>query len=258
MTPVEILTQAKTEKFTWVDYSIDDEPFNADEEEGSTTELELLPGLSEDEIDEFTKSLPHPPPAEIRMLLSLAAGFNISSDEVRFNAYNDWGYEFLLPHVVVLNGDGRGNSWVIEVNWKTGQWEHVWFECHDPPVLVYQCASLSEYIDAVLDNYRFEKCVAGHRSILYYVDDQSFRVWEQRRGLPEAGSLKESDDPVLAEFAGGIHARTKVADLRSPNLGDGFDWAPLASGDQPVKRAGTELLFGVEPRRGLLSRLFGR
>ena len=232
-------------------------PFDADKEEGTDTKLELLPGLSDGDIEQFAAALPAPLPSEIRELLTFTSGFNIDCDEVRFMAYNTWGYGFLLPHVIVLNGDGRGNSWVIEVNPDTGQWQHVWFECHDPTSISYQCTTLSEYVDGVLDQYRLQKCLSGHRSILSGIDGRAYSAWRNHRTLPRAESLREADDPVLREFAAGMNGRARVADHRCPKMGDGFDWSSLASGPRPVKRAGTELLFGIEPRRGLFGRLFG-
>ena len=261
MTPKEILEGAQSEKFTWVDYYIEDGeevPFDANEEWGTTTTLELLPGLSDDEVREFASSLPGPLPSDIEELLRFSSGFDLGSEMVRFTDFHVWGYDFLLPHVVVLNGDGAGNSWVIEVNRETGDWRHVWFECHDPPALMYQCETLAEYIDAVLDEHRFEKCVAGHRGILHGIDDLCYSAYRNHLLLPTAGSLKEFDDPVLREFAAGLSDRARIADFRDPKMGDGFDWSSLNYKGRQLARAGALLLFGIEPQPGLLTRLFGR
>ncbi len=261
MRPREVLERAQSEHFTWVDYYVEGDkevPFDAEKEEGQDVKLVMLPPLSEDDLRVFEQKLSGPLPGDVLNLLRLASGFDIMTDNVSFTAWGPWGYDFLLPHVIVLNSDGRGNSWVIEVNTETGDWRHVWFVCHDPPVLVYQCETLSEFIDAVLDEYRYEKCVAGHRSILYHIDDLCHKVWRNRRKLPTALKLRESEDRVLREFAQGLDSRAYVADLRSPAIGDGFDWSPLNDGPRPVKRLGSELLFGIEPKKGLLSRLFCR
>jgi len=258
MTARAILERARSEQFTWVDYYAGDTPFDATAEHGDEEIIELFPPLSEPEIEAFAGSLPAPLPTEIRDLLSLTSGFNIGATEVRFTSYNDWGCSFLLPHVIVLAGDGGGNLWVIEISPETAEWRNVWFACHDPPVLVYQCATLSEFIEGVFDLSRFEKCKQGHRSILYRIDKFCEEVWRSRRRLPTAESLRGSNDPLLRNFANELPDRAMVADLRRAKLGDGFDWSPLNSGPRPVRRASCEMLFGVEPKRGILARLFTR
>ncbi len=231
--------------------------------------VDLLPGLSEAELEKFARSLPAPLPARIRELLAWTSGFDIPGGEgrgpsgggsfgsVRFTAYNDWGCEFLLPHAVVLNGDECGDSWAVEVDPETGEWHNVWFACHDPPVLVYHRATLAEYIDAVLDGPRSEERASGRRGIAGEAEERAMQVWRNRGKLPRAGSLRASGDPVLREFAAALDERALVADLREAPLGNGFSWASLADA-RPVKRAGTRLLFGIEPRPGLLARLLGR
>ena len=258
MTPREVLELARSEKFTWVDYfAYDNTPFDAGEEEGVDHALELGPGMSPAEIGAFEERLPAKLPSDVRNLLSFASGFTLGADEVAFSQYNDWGYDFLLPHVAVLEGDGLGNSWVIEINPETGVWRHVWFECHDPPVLQYLCETLAEFIDGVLDGSRFEKCKQGHRSIVDRAYDLKIKLWRNNKRFPKAISLRDSDDRALAEFVASLPDTAFVIDLRSPNLGDGFDWGSLIPGPRPVQRAGNGLLFAIEPKKGLLRRLFG-
>ncbi len=259
MSPKEMLSRARKEHFTWVDYTVDggkEIPFDMGEAEGTETKLELLPGLSASDIEKLEKSLPAPLPEEIRELLQFSAGFSMGGEEVDFTLYGDWGYDFLLPHVVILRGDGCGNSWVVEVDWNTGEWRHVWFECHDPPVLVYECETLSEFIEGVLDLHRFEKCAAGHRSILCDTFDRCMAVWKDRRGLPKAKELADTSDPVLQKFLASIDENSRVADLRELRRGGGFDWSPLNAGRRKVKREDTLPLFGIEPPRGFFGRLF--
>ena len=56
MTPSDILRQARTEHFTWVDYCMEGKtevPFDADEEQGTETKLELLPCLLKERIPQL-------------------------------------------------------------------------------------------------------------------------------------------------------------------------------------------------------------
>ena len=47
--------------------------------DGNTFSLQLKPGLSQAELDEFTKRVPNPITEEIRELLLFASGFNFST-----------------------------------------------------------------------------------------------------------------------------------------------------------------------------------
>ena len=134
----------------------------------------------------------------------------------------------------------------------------MWFQCHDPAVLVYQCETLAQFVDAVLDLSRFDKCSAGHRSILYDVDDRCARLWRRNCRFPLAGSLRHSGDPLLAHFCASLDPGTVVADLRHPSRGDGFDWSPLNAGPTVVRRPGNELVFGIPHKKGLLARVLFR
>lgn len=258
MTPRQIIDFARTEQFHYIDFLLDGSPLDAGEEDDDKPVLKIQPGMSASEISAFEAKLPGKLPPAIRDLLSVSSGFSIGEDEVDFCQYNEWAYSFLLPHVIVLRSDGSGDSWVIEVNSKNGDWCHVWFECHDPPVLQYQCETLIEFIDGVFDEYRLEKAQKGHQSILRCASTQRHKLWRNHKRFPRAESLRSTSDEVLASFVNALPDYVLVIDLRNAKSGDGFDWSPLSGGPHRLWRAGNELLFAMQPKKGLLSRLFGR
>lgn len=250
----DLLERAAHEVFSYVDYEIDGTAFDT----GEIETLEIRSGLSSVQLADFNALVPGPLPMDVSDLLRFASGFTLGSFEVEFTAYNEWGHEFLLPHVVVLSDDGTGNSWAIEINHDNGDWRHIWFVCHDPPVMIYQCETLFEFINGVLDFSRLDKCLTGHRSILHNKEELCRAVWRDgNRSFPLASSLTTGNDLILNEFAALLQPATPIADFRQPALGVGFDWSTLNSGPTPVRRAGTELIFGLERPRGLLRRLFG-
>jgi len=252
MNPREVLEHAKSEKFSYIDYDIDGNAYLEDEEN-----LEVHPGLTPAEIDALDSRLTGPLPQDVRDLLFFSSGFTIGGYEVVFTEMNGWGYDFLLPNVAVLAGDGTGNSWVIEIHPESGDWRHVWFENHDPPVLMYQCETLTEFIEAVLDESRFDKAEQGHRGMLHNVHEKSYDLWCKNGRFPEARSIVDSSDTELAQFAATLNPTDLVADLRNPKLGDGFDWSLLNDGPTPVKRKDHELIFGIPAKTGFFSRVFG-
>jgi hypothetical protein len=256
LSPRQILEAARSEQFTSIDYLADGTPVDVGAEEGIETRLELFPPLSPSELAAFKDRLPGPLPNEAEELLLHASGLRLDAEEVSFTRYNDWGGDFLLRHAVILSNDGTGNNWAIEINPDSGEWKHVWFACHDPPVLMYQCETLSEFLEGVLDLSRFDKCKQGHRSILDNTFALCMNIWNNRRRAPRAASLRGSTDPALRVFVEGLSDKAIVADLRNPKMGDGFAWSSIDP-SRPVKRTDSELLFAIEPKPSLFARLFG-
>ena len=253
-TPLKTLLDATSERFVWVDYTADDSPIDMSlEEPDSTYALALDPGMTEQQLVELESRLPAALPSSIGELLLNCSGFGLSMD-VSFTSYNQWSFGYLLPHVMVLANDGCGNDWVIEINPETGDWEHVWFRCHDPWVLVYQCGTLCEFIEGVLDLSRFEKCQTGHRSILH--PDGTHDPFSRR--FPTAKKLRISgSDTVLSSFVSKLPDHATVVDLRNAKMGDGFNiW--VVPRDEPLERHEHELLFAYSEKPTFLKRLFGR
>ena len=247
-TPLQLLSDAKNELFTWVDYKngipTDMSLEYTDEDETLT----LYSGLDVDAIHRLESQLPAPLQNDILELLTNFSGFCLSMD-VSFTEYNTWEYSHLLPHVMVLAADGCGNNWVIEVNPSSGQWKHVWYGCHDPCELKYQCETLGEFIDGVLDLSRFEKCQAGYRSVL----DRPRSQVEKR--FPTAAKLRNSAiDETTRSFVNGLNDNDIVVDLRNPQVGDAFNVWAIAS-NQTIKRHGQELLFAYRPKQTIWQKL---
>lgn len=222
--------------------------------EGKMIGLELQPGLSAAEASAFESRLPGPLPEDVRELLLLTRGFDISGLAVDFEGQMMFEYEPAFPCGLPVCHDGYGNFWVVDVNPETGGWDHVFFACHDPPVLVYQAGTLSAFLDGLLDCFRPDR-----ESAVDYVHDlAAMRVWDQRKSLKKAGELRPEADPVMSSFTQSLQDDALVADLRQREVGNGFAWGAYGL-ETVVTRFGNELLFAIEKpeRRGLLRLLLG-
>ena len=249
-TPLEILVDAKHERFTWVDYENGIPIDMSLKYPGEDERLSLYPRLDVNELDDLERQLPASLPSDIRELLTNYSGFALSLD-VSFTQYNAWEYSYLLPHVMVLAADGCGNDWVIEVNPSSGQWKHVWYGCHDPCELKYQCETLNEFINGVLDLSRLGKCQQGHQSVL---ESSKTRI---KKKLPTAANLRNSTmDNCLRSFVSDLHDNDIVVDLRNPQAGDFLNVWEIPS-DQPIKRYNQELLFAYRTKPTFWQRLLG-
>lgn len=222
------------------------------DEEGEPFTIELLPPCSDFEIENFAKSLPLPLPDEIRELLAFARGFfGGPVDLVAF--MGDEGMEDgILCHPIWMTPDGMGNYWVVDLTPESKVWGPVYFWCHDPPVLVYQCASLTEYLKAVK-----RMCQSPESNPIDDVSlEATMHIWKTNPGLIAQADAVKSSDPVLRSFAETMNANWWICDLRNARPGDGFAWGRPGAGDE-LDRADYLPLFGYDmrPKPSLWKRL---
>ena len=184
MTPKQALEAALAESF--------------EDADGEVVTLELGPGLSVEQLQDFERRLPGPLPGDISELLELTRGFEFEPvDEVDFLGELAWGHEAAFPHALPIAPDGFGNFWIVDIDERTGEWGPVYFASHDPPVFVVQSATLADFLTEVLNLGR-----PGTDSLLNQVhDEDSMRIWDENPGLVSVEQAKAGDDPVLVEFA---------------------------------------------------------
>jgi SMI1 / KNR4 family (SUKH-1) len=249
MTPKELLENARTEVFMEFDEYEDGKSIPT----GETGRLLLEPGLSPVEIDRFQGTLPGPLSREIRELLTFTQGFSIEniSESVTFTGIPFY-FAFLLPNALALLPDGSGNDWVVDVNPLSGAWGPVWYVCHDPPAVIYQCDDLSAFIHGLLNDFRAER-----KSPLFFTSEEKFDRYMSMKQLPRAASLRDAEDPVLRDFAGTYCTESdRIADLRERRVFSGFEWRRYHA-NRPIVRHPEELIFGLPERRGIWARLLG-
>jgi len=216
----------------------------------------LIPGLSEREVREFEKRQGAPLSSEAREVLLFASGFTYEPfGGVTFLGKDDFTFPSLFPKAIALAGDGSGNFWVLDVREDSGAWGRVLFVSHDPPVVVVQAADLAQYVHQVLAVGRSDDAqeldeVATHASL---------RIWREDPDLIDVVAARQSADPMLSKFAAELPDAYRIADLRNAGRGTGFTWG--RNGPQTdVRRFDSELLFGIEPKRGgsFINRVLGR
>jgi cell wall assembly regulator SMI1 len=103
MTPLQIIRRAQAG--TLID------------EDGNGFTLELFPGLSRAELQEFANRLPCRIPPEIEELLGACRGFYGTLEQVDFTG-RDLMFEFeqAFPDGLPIAADGYGNFWVVDLH----------------------------------------------------------------------------------------------------------------------------------------------
>lgn len=226
-------------------------------EDGDPYRIEAGPPLSLTEISSLEAQAGAPLPADLVEVLGFCSGLTGPLAEPIDFTGQLLGQE--LPddtsRVLHIALDGFGNSWAIDLAGHREERSHVWFSCHDAPVLLVQSHSLADFITELAALGR-----QGEESKINLVhDDRIFRVWQSNPGLISYEQALASGDAVIAGFARDhLDATFAICDLREAPVGMGFAWG--RHGPQTiVQRAGPERVFATapKPRTGFMKKLFG-
>jgi hypothetical protein len=240
MTPLEIIGRAQAG--TLID------------EDGNVVMLELLPGLSDRELQDFAEQVPCRIPPEITELLGACRGFYGTVEQVDFTG-RDLMFEFeaAFPYGLPIAADGYGNFWVVDLHRDTTTWGPIYFACHDAPVILYQAGSLEQFLGELFRMFR-----PPHQSLIDDVhEDRLANVWRTNPGILSYERCLRSQDPILSAFARELDESFQIIDLRLAKPGDGFSWGRYGPKTQ-IKRFGTHAVFAYQKPKSIFSRLLGR
>jgi hypothetical protein len=240
MTPLEIIRRAQAGKLI--------------DEDGNVVTLELLPGLSNRDLQDFAEQVPCRIPLEIAELLGACRGFYGTVEQVDFTG-SDLAFEFeaAFPYGLPIAADGFGNFWVVDLHPGTTTWGPIYFACHDAPVILYQAGSLEEFLDEL-----FRMFEPPHHSLIDDVhEDRLARVWRTNPGVLSHEHCLRSEDPILSAFARELDESFQIIDLRRARPGDGFSWGRYGPRTQ-IQRFGTHAVFAYQKPKSTISRLLER
>ena len=123
-------------------------------------------------------------------------------------------------------------------------------------MIAYQAPTVEAFLRDVIG--------MGHGSPRSPVDevheDVVARIWREHPDLITQPTAAASADSMLRDFAGALPATAMIADLRRPQLGQGFAWGRYGP-QTSIERFGAERLWALTPplqKPGLFARLFGR
>ena len=226
------------------------------DDDGESCVLEFLPPATPDEIAKLEAELPSPLPVEIREALQLSKGFlNGPLESFSLLDYGQFGMDDVFPYAHSIGHDGFGNYWVLDLLPDSTSWGPVFFACHDPPVIAYQCETVEQFFRDVVAMWQ----PGAPRSPVDEVhDDFVNRIWNTNPGVTSQVEASASRDAVLAGFASGFPANAVFVDLRSPSPGQGFSWGRYGPRTTWVRHGHERLWATIPPTKppSLLSRFF--
>jgi hypothetical protein len=228
--PIDILRRAvRTERF---------------DEDGGLIQLELLPPLADDDLDQFRARLPCALPPQIGELLKFCRGFEGgAADTVDFLGELPYGHEEIFPNGLPIAGDGFGNFWVVDLHARSTDFGPVYFACHDPPVIALQNTSFSGFLSDVLrlDNEEMSPIDFVH-------DEATSSIWQDDSVAISRLDALESNDQVLQDLAQRLPEGFLIADLRNAKVGNGFSWGRFGP-DTRIIRHGSDPIFAYGPAK---------
>lgn len=193
-------------------------------EEGDVRRVELGPPLSEAEIDALEEEWGMPVPADARDVLRVTReiGSLPILDYVNFSvsALDRQVLAELFPYTLPIAADAYGNQWSVDVLPGSKVFGPVFYICHDPSTVVYQCADVATFIEGLL-----ELVTPPHEGPVHFVYEEAvYRVGFGNEIGMELEAALESDDKVLRAFAESLpHEVAWIADMRRARIGEGFE-----------------------------------
>jgi hypothetical protein len=203
-------------------------------------------------VTRLEATIPCPLPQDARELLSFARGFEGSPlESIDFAGLVEPFMVEAFPHALPIGHDGFGNNWAIDLVSGSNRWGPVFYLCHDPPVVIYQCDDVATFVADVL---RMAEAPFGGP-----IDDvherYSTEVWRNNPGAVPRDEALGVNDQALRQFAERLTPDYYVVDLRDARTGDGFSWGRFGP-RTVVCRAGEERIFAYQTR-SRMSRLRG-
>jgi hypothetical protein len=176
--------------------------------------------------------------------------------EIDFTGSLSFEMDAVFPHGLPIVGDHAGNFWVVDCTTAPEAEAAVFYVCHDPPVIVWQCRGVATLLRELRRTF-----ASPERSSLDDVhDDPVMRVWRMPPASVSRSAALDAPDDTLRAFADSLTGDWSIVDLRAATPGMGFSWGRCGY-PAGLRRYGEERVFAcAAPKRrsGLLSRLFRR
>jgi hypothetical protein len=212
------------------------------DEDGSSVDLALQPGLTDAEIAAVRGQYPVPLPAELERLMSFTRGAGGLLELDLTGRPHSIEISELLPAGLPVAADGYGNFWMLDLTPDTTKVAPVFFACHDAPVLLYQAPDLATFVDELVKGYE-----PPHRSLVDDVhEDRLHDVWRSRPGAVPQPVAAVSRDAGLREFAETLDEAWTLVDLRQRQVGMGVAWGSHGPRTR-LARHGWERIFAYAP-----------
>src|SRR5687767_7909053 len=104
------------------------------------------PGLAAAAIDAVERRIGARLPADLRTLVGACGGIDGLEWEIDFAGGLSFEMDHVFPHGLPIVGDHVGNFWVVDCATTEEPEAPVFFACHDPPVMLWQCRGMATFL----------------------------------------------------------------------------------------------------------------
>jgi hypothetical protein len=214
------------------------------------------PGLDAAAIAAIERRIGTPLPRDLRTLVGECRGIRGLEWEIDFAGNLSFEMDHVFPHGLPILGDHLGNFWVVDCTTAPEAEAAIFFACHDPPVMLWQCRGLATFLRELRRGFESPE----PSSLDDVHEDRLHRVWATNPGTLSRRAVLEAPDETLRAFGESLTDDWSIIDLRAATPGMGFSWGRYGSRTR-LRRCGEDRIFACappEPRPGILARLFGR
>ena len=228
------------------------------DKKGRAQTIEIFPPCPKNVLAEIEYSIPCSLPPEFCNTLDYCHGFKINDIFVDLTGKTFlFGADNMFPNGVPIAKDACGNHWLADLNKKSHAFGPIYFVCHDPAIVLYQCATINDFVTDLFQSFRPD----SDSRFFEIKNDQIYQIDSNNPGAINVDDCINSDDLDLKQFASNLDSTWMIVDLRNPEPGYGFSCARFGHNTE-IQRCNTLPIFAYrqlpeKPRRGFLSHWFG-
>lgn len=224
-----------------------------------TETVELLPPLTESDINEMERLLDTACPAHIRdmLLFSRGLGCGVFGKSLDFStAVNDSSVAAISERGLCLSPMDKNERFYIDVTTDLNSWDKVFFVSRDPAVMILQSESLPDFL---FDFVRQE--IYPDQQILLTAEHPDIKkVLDTRHHILTHAQAASHQDILISTFAEELEEDWSFIDLRYMAVGEGLP-IELFGKQTECKRCGEQYIFALRENPNppsFMKRLFGK
>lgn len=204
------------------------------------------PPVTDEQLNELEHHLGVPLPSDLREVARVTRGFSAPLDEFSPIFAQPLGWiDNVTPHTLVLLPDGYGNGWIADLNGQQEEETYVAYVSHDPPVFVFQCRGLAQFLTEMTKSRLDWEKDGVHGEVDWVFAERASELWESPPAGIDISVAKASLDHEIRAFSESLPSDAyEIFDMRSPVPGQGFVWG-VGHPEDVLVRHGRSRIFAV-------------
>jgi len=223
-----------------------------------TETVELLPPLTEEELQQLEAKLELSCPAHIRdmLLFSRGLGCGVFGKSLNFaNVEVGAAISEISERGICLTDPEAASFFYIDITSDPDSWEKIFFVCKDPAVIALQSESLPDF----LFNFVRQEIYPDQQMLLAATHPEIRKVADIYHASISREEAIARPDVLLSTFAEELEGEWHIDDLRYMGVGEGLALKRFGKHTE-LRRCGEQYIFASRENPNppsLLKRMFG-